>query len=92
MNGDSAVISAAIEYVQDLFRSNYGGHDAEHTMRVYRNAMFLAEQEEELRLCGVPEWFIRLCVNVEYLAPLADSISYAGMIWRLQYYTIHYPV
>ena len=47
MNGDSAVISAAIEYVQDLFRSNYGGHDAEHTMRVYRNAMFLAEQEEE---------------------------------------------
>ena len=47
MNGDRAVISAAIEYIQDLFRSNYSGHDAEHTMRVYRNAMFLAEQEEE---------------------------------------------
>ena len=59
--------------------------------RVRKGTGLLAEQEEELRLCGVPEWFIRLCMNVEYLAPLADSISYAGMIWRLQYYTIHYP-
>lgn len=28
-----------------LFRDNAGGHDAEHTLRVYRNAMRIAESE-----------------------------------------------
>ena len=40
-------LEAAIEYVRDLFRNNSGGHDAEHTLRVYRNAMSLARQEKE---------------------------------------------
>ncbi len=39
------VIDAAIEYVKDLFQNNYGGHDAAHTLRVYRNAMLIAENE-----------------------------------------------
>ena len=39
-------IEAAIEYIKELFQSNSGGHDAEHTMRVYRNAMRIAEQEQ----------------------------------------------
>ena len=38
---------AAIEYVRDLFQNNYGGHDAEHTLRVYHNAMLIAEHETE---------------------------------------------
>ena len=46
-NSDKALIEAAIEYVRDLFRNNSGGHDAEHTLRVYRNAMSLAGQEKE---------------------------------------------
>ena len=37
------VIDTAIEYVQILFANNAGGHDAEHTMRVYRNAMMIAQ-------------------------------------------------
>ena len=47
MMNNNTVIDAAIEYVQELFRSNYGGHDSEHTMRVYRNAKLLAEKEGE---------------------------------------------
>ena len=39
-------IDAAIEYVKILFRNNYGGHDADHTMRVYRNALSIAECEK----------------------------------------------
>lgn len=35
----------AAEYVRELFRGNSGGHDAEHTLRVYRNAMLLADTE-----------------------------------------------
>lgn len=36
---------AAIAYVRQLFQNNSGGHDAEHTLRVYRNALEIASQE-----------------------------------------------
>ena len=39
------VTDAAIEYVYRLFAGNAGGHDAEHTMRVYRNALMIAAHE-----------------------------------------------
>ena len=34
-----------IEAVKNLFEGNSGGHDFEHTMRVYRNALRIAESE-----------------------------------------------
>lgn len=39
------IIQAAMDYVETLFRNNSGGHDAAHTLRVYRNAMALAQAE-----------------------------------------------
>ena len=42
-----SVIDAAVEYVEELFRHNSGGHDAAHTMRVYRNAMYISEKEPD---------------------------------------------
>ncbi len=39
------VIRAAVEYIGVLFLENSGGHDAAHTMRVYRNALAIAEKE-----------------------------------------------
>lgn len=39
------IIEATIEYIQDLFKNNAGGHDADHTMRVYRNALQIAKNE-----------------------------------------------
>jgi hypothetical protein len=39
------LIEQAISYISELFRSNAGGHDAEHTLRVWRNAMMIAETE-----------------------------------------------
>ena len=41
------LIEDAIAYVNDLFRDNSGGHDAEHTLRVYRNALKIAKYEPE---------------------------------------------
>ena len=35
----------AMEYITGLFRGNAGGHDAEHTLRVYRCAMKIARSE-----------------------------------------------
>ncbi|MBE6908998.1 MAG: HD domain-containing protein [Ruminococcaceae bacterium] len=42
---NDATITAAIDYIQDLFRGNSGGHDAEHSLRVYRNALLIADGE-----------------------------------------------
>ena len=39
------IVKAAAEYVKELFHANAGGHDAAHTMRVYHNAMLLAQAE-----------------------------------------------
>ncbi len=43
------LIEKAIVYIQELFRGNAGGHDAEHTLRVYRNTLLIAEKELEKR-------------------------------------------
>ena len=42
---NDTIINEAIAYITDLFASDSGGHDAGHTLRVYRNAMLIAEQE-----------------------------------------------
>lgn len=38
-------VDAAKEYIEALFARNSGGHGADHTLRVYRNAMAIAEGE-----------------------------------------------
>ena len=45
-----SLIDAAIDYVYSLFRDNAGGHDAAHTLRVYQNAMLIAQQEPDCDL------------------------------------------
>lgn len=44
---DDSLISKAIDYVGNLFAGNSGGHDAGHTMRVYRLSMRIADSEPE---------------------------------------------
>ena len=44
---NEALISATKDYISDLFRAAGGSHDAEHTLRVYHNAMRLADSEPE---------------------------------------------
>ena len=41
------IIENTIYYIEDLFRTNAGGHDAGHTLRVYRNALLIAENEQD---------------------------------------------
>ena len=42
---DDVMIAAAVAYIQELFRGNSGGHDAEHSLRVYRCALRIARGE-----------------------------------------------
>lgn len=41
------IVENAIQYIEELFRTNAGGHDAGHTLRVYRNALLIAEKEKD---------------------------------------------
>ena len=44
------VIDAAKECITELFQNNAGGHDAAHTLRVYHNAVRIAEKEANCSL------------------------------------------
>lgn len=39
------IISDAIDFVSDLLGNNSGGHDVAHSLRVYKNALEIAENE-----------------------------------------------
>lgn len=43
---NNAIITATISYIRDLFHGCFGGHDAAHSLRVYRTALLIAESEE----------------------------------------------
>ena len=42
---DKKIIDSAIAYIETLFAHDYGGHDAQHSMRVYHNASLIADTE-----------------------------------------------
>lgn len=44
------IVDAAVNYIRTLFQSNAGGHDAEHSLRVYHNALLIAAQEPDCDL------------------------------------------
>ena len=44
MNND--LIEKAKEYARSLLANNYGGHDYNHTLRVYNNAVAIAKKEQ----------------------------------------------
>lgn len=45
------LIEKATEYIKKIFAHDYSGHDAYHTLRVYRTAVTIAEQEHaDLRI------------------------------------------
>lgn len=44
---NDSVIDMAVCFIRELFKNNCDGHDAEHSIRVYRNALLIAQDEPE---------------------------------------------
>ncbi|MBQ7059369.1 MAG: HD domain-containing protein [Firmicutes bacterium] len=42
---ETGICEKTIVYIRDLFEGNSGGHGADHTLRVYHNAMMIAKEE-----------------------------------------------
>ena len=45
MNGERIIVNEAMDFIRGLFQGNTDGHDYDHSIRVYRNAMKIAETE-----------------------------------------------
>lgn len=43
---DPTIVNEAIEFVRNIFKDDYSGHDYFHTLRVYKMATRIAEQED----------------------------------------------
>lgn len=43
---DPTIVNEAIEFIRNIFKDDYSGHDYFHTLRVYKMATRIAEQED----------------------------------------------
>ena len=41
------IIEKAVQYIKELFEGNSDGHDAQHTLRVYKNVQLISESYPE---------------------------------------------
>ena len=62
-------------------------------MEKIRKGKGLAEQEEDmLRSCNVPEYYIQSCNKIAYLFPKAHATAYVTMAIRVGWFKVHHPL
>ena len=58
---------------------------------VGRKKGFTKEMQTAMVKLEVPDWYINLCQNIDYLFPKAHNVGYAMIEYWLGWYGVHYP-
>ena len=49
------------------------------------------DQEDLMKQCNVPEWYIESCKKIKYMFPKAHAVAYVMMAVRIAWYKVHEP-
>lgn len=59
--------------------------------RVRKGKGLLPEQEEEMRACNIPEWYIESCQKIQYMFPKAHAVAYTISSLRIAWFKVYHP-
>ena len=89
----SDVIACRDDIMLDLMKYNLPAHEAFAIMEGVRKGKGLKTSQEELmRSCGVPDWYIYSCKKIEYMFPKAHATAYVIMALRIGWFKVHRPI
>jgi DNA polymerase-3 subunit alpha (Gram-positive type) len=79
-----------------LFLIYKGGMDASLAFKITESVRkgkgLTPEWIEEMKRCGVPQWYIDSCLRIEYMFPKAHASAYVISAVRTAYFKLYYPI
>jgi len=60
--------------------------------KVASGAFDFTESEALMKECGVPDWYIWSCKQIQYMFPKAHATAYVLMAMRIGFFKINYPL